>query len=92
MASHKSAEKCIRQTAKRTLINRRRISPVRTFIKRFETLDATATKAEAQEAFVKAQSAMARAVNHGLVHRNTLARKVSRMAKRVKAMSVSSAS
>lgn len=89
MASHKNAEKCIRQTAKRTLINRRRVSPMRTFIKRFETLDANTTKVEATEVFVKAQSAMARAVNKGLVHRNKLARKVSRMAKRLKAMSAS---
>lgn len=87
MASHKNAEKCIRQTAKRTLINRRRISRVRTFIKKFETLDTSATADVTEAAFKQAQSEMAKAVNKGLVHRNTLARKVSRMAKRMKAMS-----
>lgn len=87
MASHKSAEKCIRQIAKRTLINRRRISRVRTFIKKFESLDASVASDVSEAAFKQAQSAMAKAVNKKLVHRNTLARKVSRMAKRMKAMS-----
>ena len=91
MASHKNAEKCIRQTTKRTLINRRRISRVRTSIKKFEALDASATPETLTAAFHKAESEMARAVNKGLVHRNTLARKVSRMAKRMKALSGTSA-
>lgn len=92
MASHKSAEKCIRQTAKRTLINRGRISPARTLVKKFDTMGPTATKEQLQEAFVKAQSAMAGAVKHGLIHPNKLARKVSRMAKRLKALSEVAAS
>ena len=45
MANHKSAEKRIRQTAKRTAINRARVSRVRTFVKRVETAIATGDRA-----------------------------------------------
>ena len=48
MANHKSAEKRMRQTAKRTAINRARISRVRTFVKRVEAAIATGNKAAAQ--------------------------------------------
>ena len=37
MPHHKSAEKRLRQTEKRTVINRARLSRVRTFVKKVET-------------------------------------------------------
>eukprot|EP01039_Chlorochromonas_danica_P022181 gene22181-27565_t len=51
MASHKSAEKCIRQTARRTLVNQNRMSRIRTFVKKIETLlESKASKVEASTA------------------------------------------
>jgi hypothetical protein len=51
MANHKSAEKRLRQTEKRTAINRSRMSRVRTFVKKVETAIASGDKAAAQSAF-----------------------------------------
>jgi small subunit ribosomal protein S20 len=86
MASHKNAKKCIRKTARQTMVNKNRMSRVRTFVKKLENMlvSTSADKAELQKAFVQAQSEMAKAVGKGLLHKNTVARKVSRLAKKVK--------
>ncbi|HEV8031025.1 MAG TPA: 30S ribosomal protein S20 [Stellaceae bacterium] len=86
MPHHKSAEKRLRQTEKRTVINRSRLSRVRTFVKKVETAIATGDKAAAQSAFQQAQPEMHRATNKGVLHRNTVARKLSRLAARINAL------
>jgi small subunit ribosomal protein S20 len=87
MASHKSAEKCIRQTARRTLVNQNRMSRIRTFVKKIETLlESKASKTEASVALVQAERELMRGVSKGLLHKNTVARKVSRLAKKVKTL------
>ncbi|NBT85721.1 MAG: 30S ribosomal protein S20 [Alphaproteobacteria bacterium] len=87
MASHKSAEKCIRQTARRTLVNQNRMSRIRTFVKKIETLlESKASKVEASTALVQAERELMRGVSKGLLHKNTVARKVSRLAKKVKTL------
>ena len=87
MASHKSAEKCIRQTARRTLVNQNRMSRIRTFVKKIETLlENKASKVEAATALVQAERELMRGVSKGLLHKNTVARKVSRLAKKVKSL------
>jgi len=87
MASHKSAEKCIRKTARRTLINQNRMSRIRTFVKRVETmLEGKTDKTEAATALVQAERELMRGVSKGLLHKNTVSRKVSRLAKKVKAL------
>ena len=91
MASHKHAEKCIRKTVRQTLVNKKRMSRVRTTVKKFDVLNIAENKDVAQVAFREVQSELARAVKKGLVHRNTLARKVSRMAKKMKAAAGSQA-
>lgn len=83
MANHKSAEKRIRQTAKRTAINRARRSRVRTFVKKVEVAIATGDKEAAQSAFRLAQPEMQRAITKGVLHRNTISRKLSRLATRI---------
>jgi small subunit ribosomal protein S20 len=83
MANHKSAEKRIRQTAKRTAINRARTSRVRTFVKRVETAIAAGDKEAAQTAFRLAQPELHRATTKGVLHKNTVARKLSRLAVRI---------
>lgn len=83
MANHKSAEKRIRQTEKRTAINRSRMSRVRTFVRKVEAAIASGDKAGAQSAFQQAQPELHRAITKGVMHKNTAARKLSRLALRI---------
>ena len=86
MPHHKSAEKRLRQTEKRTAINRARMSRVRTFVKKVETAIATGDKAAAQSAYQLAQPELHRATTKGVLHKNTVARKLSRLAARINAL------
>ena len=83
MATHKSAEKRIRQTAKRTAINRARKSRVRTFLKRVELAIATGDQEAARSALRVAQPELHRAITKRVLHKNTVARKLSRLATRI---------
>lgn len=86
MATHKSAEKRIRQTIKRTAINRARKSRVGTFVKKVEAAIASGDKEAAQSAFRVAQPELHRAITKGVMHKNTVARKLSRLATRINAL------
>ena len=86
MATHKSAEKRIRQTAKRTAINRSRMSRLRTFVKKVEVAIASGDSEAARAAFQLAQPELHRAVTKGVLHRNTASRKLSRLAARLNAL------
>jgi small subunit ribosomal protein S20 len=91
MANTASARKRIRQTERRTERNQARKSRMRTFVKKVETALATGDKAAAAEAFKVAQPEMQRAAGKGVIHRNTVARRLSRLAKRVKALAATPA-
>ena len=86
MANHKSAEKRIKVTKARTIANDARRSRVRTFIKKAEAAIVRGNKDEAAAAVRVMESEITRGVNKGVVHKNTAARKVSRMVKKLKAM------
>ncbi|MDH3231148.1 MAG: 30S ribosomal protein S20 [Alphaproteobacteria bacterium] len=86
MAHHKSAKKRIRQTVRRTEVNRSRVSRIRTIVKRFELAAAGGDKDAAQAALRAAMPALHRGVRHGIIHRNTAARKISRMSARVRTL------
>ncbi len=86
MANTASARKRIRQTEKRTLRNQGRKARMRTFIKKVETACASGNKEAAAEALRAAQPEMQRAVIKGVVHLNTVSRKLSRLSARVKAL------
>jgi small subunit ribosomal protein S20 len=86
MPHHKSAEKRLRQTEKRTVVNRARMSRVRTFVKKVETAIESGDKQAAQTAFQDAQPELHRATTKGVMHRNTVARKLSRLAIRINAL------
>ena len=86
MANHKSAEKRIRVTKARTIVNDARRSRVRTFVKKAEAAIIKGNKDEAVEAVRVMESEINRGVSKGVVHKNTAARKVSRMVKKLKAM------
>jgi len=86
MPNIKSAKKRVRQTERRTEINRARVSRVRTFIKKVETAIEAGDKAIAADALKSAQPEIMRGVTKGVLHRNTASRRVSRLSARVKAM------
>ena len=86
MANTASARKRIRQTAKRTERNHARKSRMRTFIKKVESAIAGGDKSAASEALRAAQPEMQRAASKGVIHANTVARKLSRLSARVKAL------
>ncbi len=86
MAYHKSAKKRIRQTERRTAVNRARVSRVRTFVKKVELAITGGDKKAAQEALQTAQPELMRGVSKGVIHRNTASRKMSRLSARVNAM------
>ena len=86
MAHHKSAKKRIRRNARRTEINRSRIGRIRTFIKRVESAIASGDKEAAGAALKLAQPEMHRGVTRGVLHRNTVARKLSRLSASIKAL------
>ena len=86
MANTASARKRIRQTEKRTIRNRARRSRVRTFLRKVEHAISGGDKPQAQDAFRAAQPELQRAVTKGVFHRNTVARKLSRLSTRIKSL------
>ncbi len=84
MANTPGAKKAIRKIERRTEVNRARRSRVRTFLKRFDEALAKGDAEAARTAFTEAQSELMRAVSKGVVHKNTGARKVSRLAAQLK--------
>jgi small subunit ribosomal protein S20 len=86
MANNASATKRIRQTAVRTARNQARKSRMRTFIKKVETAIEGGDKAAAAEALKVAQPELQRAATKGVTHANTVARKLSRLSARIKAL------
>jgi small subunit ribosomal protein S20 len=86
MANTPQAKKRIRRNANRAQINHSRISRIRTFIKQAESAIASGKKADAAEALKKVQPEMARGVARGVIHKNTAARKISRLSKRLAAL------
>ena len=86
MANHKSAEKRIRQTERRTEVNRARISRIRSFVKKVEGAIESGDKSAAAEAFKSAQPEMMRGVSKGVLHKNTVSRKLSRLSAAIKAL------
>jgi small subunit ribosomal protein S20 len=83
MANTPQAKKRIRRNANRASINHARISRIRTFVKQVESALAAGKKKEAAEALKMAQPELARGVARGVIHKNTAARKISRLSKRV---------
>ncbi len=87
MANTASAKKRNRQTVKRTERNAARKSRMRTFVKKVETAIAGGDKGAAAAALQAAQPEMQRAAGKGVIHRNTVGRKLSRLSARIKALS-----
>jgi small subunit ribosomal protein S20 len=86
MPTHRSAEKRVRSTAKRTAINKARRSQIRSAIRTVEEALAAGNKEAATAALKAAEPQIMRGVSKGVIHKNTGSRKVSRLASRLKAV------
>ena len=86
MANTSSAKKMVRKIAARTEVNRNRRSRMRTFIRKVEEAIASGDQAASQAALKAAQPEIMRAASKGILHKNTAARKMSRLSSRVKAL------
>ncbi len=83
MANTPQAKKRIRRNDRRAEINGARVSRIRTFIKAVESALESGKKADASEALRRVQPELMRGVARGVIHKNTAARKISRLSKRV---------
>jgi small subunit ribosomal protein S20 len=86
MANTTSAKKRVRRDLRKTRVNSDRRNRLRTFIKNVESAIASGDKDAANEALKAAQPEIMRGVTRGVVAKNTAARKVSRLSKRIKAL------
>ncbi len=86
MANHVSALKRARQTVTRTTVNRNNRSRLRTAIRQFREAMASGNPETATKAFPTAASALDKAVQKGVLHKNTASRYKSRLSARLKAM------
>jgi len=86
MANHKSAEKRVRQNAKRNLINRSNRSKLRTQIKSLRTAAAGADKDTTNALLSPTVSLIDKAVNKGVLHKNTAARYKARLTKKANSL------
>ena len=83
MANHKSAEKRVRQNTKRNAINRSNRGQLRTKIKGLRSAIAGGDKAVSTDTLGSTVSLIDKAVNKGLIHKNTAARYKSRLTRHV---------
>lgn len=86
MANTVQAKKRARQTARRTLVNKNRISRVRTFVRKVEEAISGGDTAAAEAALKAAQPEIMRGATKGVLHKNAAARKVSRLSRRIAAL------
>ena len=88
MANTPGSKKAIRKIARRTEVNKARRSRVKSYVRRFDEAIAAGDSAAAKTAFAEAQSQLMKAVSKGVLHKNTGARKVSRLAARLRKLAV----
>ena len=84
MAVSLSAKKRIRQTKRRTEVNIRRLNALRSSIRKVEAAIAAGKKSAAEAALRFAEPHMMRGAGKGVVNRNTMSRKLSRLSRQIK--------
>ena len=86
MANTPSAKKRVRQLIRKTEVNKARRSRIKTFIKKVEDSIISGDSNSAATALHQAQPEIQRGVTKGIFHKNTASRKISRLSKRVRAL------
>ncbi|MBT4770669.1 MAG: 30S ribosomal protein S20 [Rhodospirillaceae bacterium] len=87
MANIRSAKKRTRKSERQTLVNRTRRTHIRSLVKSVETAIEGGDKKIAEAAMKAAEPEMDRGVSRGIMHRNTVSRKISRLSARIKVLS-----
>ena len=87
MANTPSAKKRIRNTLRKTDINKSRRSRIKTFVKKVEDAIETKDAKSAMDSLKAAQPEIMRGVTKVIFHKNTASRKISRLSSRIKAIS-----
>ena len=88
MANTAQSKKRARQSETRFEVNKARRSRIRTYLRKVEEAIASGDAAAAKTALLAVQPELARGVTKGVLHKNTVARKMSRLSSRVKALTV----
>lgn len=88
MANTPQSKKRARQNVARQTVNKARRSRIRTFLRKVEEAIASGNPDVAKEALRRAEPELARGVTKGVLHKNTVSRKMSRLSARVKALTV----
>jgi len=91
MANTPQSKKRARQSEARYAVNKARRSRIRTFLRKVEEAIASGNPDAAKAALQTAQPELARGITKGVLHKNTVARKMSRLSSRVKALSATPA-
>lgn len=91
MANTAQSKKRARQSEARYAVNKARRSRIRTFLRKVEEALASGDQTVAAAALKTAQPELARGVSKGVLHKNTVARKMSRLASRLKAITTATA-
>ncbi|WP_299650594.1 30S ribosomal protein S20 [uncultured Jannaschia sp.] len=86
MANSPQAKKRARQNERRFAVNKARRSRIRTYLRKVEEAIASGDQSAATEALRAAQPELMRGVSKGVFHKNTAARKMSRLSSRVKTL------
>ncbi len=86
MAHSRTAKKRVRQTEQRTIQNRARKNRIRTYVRKVEEAIASGDKAVAESALREATPVLHRGAQKGVMHANTVARKLSKIACRINAL------
>jgi small subunit ribosomal protein S20 len=86
MANSPQAKKRARQNERRFAVNKARRSRIRTYLRKVEEAIESGDRDAATAALRAAQPELMRGVTKGVLHKNTVARKISRLSARVKAL------
>jgi len=86
MANTSSAKKAARQAIRRTEVNKGRRSQARGEIRKVEEAIGKGDKAVAAAALKDAAPLLMRTAQKGVMHKKTASRKISRLARRIKAL------
>ena len=86
MANTPSAKKATRKIARKTAVNKSRRTYMRGQLRKMEEAIASGDQAVAQEQLRAVQPVIMKSASKGIIHKNTAARKMSRLSARVKAL------
>ena len=84
MANTSSAKKAVRKIARRTVVNRARRSQMRTQVRKAEEALVAGDAGAAKPVVVLTESTLMRAAQKGVIHKNTAARRVAQLARKMK--------